>query len=307
MDKVKAIYSDFIENDNHVYLSKDDYVIVLKKLEDTVTNENDWRFVDKNHAWCTGDKLEIVKIFHKLNPEESLQLLDSYVVGEIIKTKYVKTIEQAFYTNFDPIKNKYTGIISSYSNDGALIIQNEYAGGECIKKITYYTNVESKIRNAKAKEEDYKTGYVIDYYPNGKKECEGAYVNGIRSGRFVYYNSDGSIDIIRDYDYRECHIQKIIDHERKIGGDNWMNNAIDKIRVFYKDYDVGKTYGRLTELHPELYKEIYTRPKSRFQSSRKAFDHSLICEGWKAWDSRGTEYTYGTLSDGSEAFVRVST
>lgn len=153
-------------------------------------------------------------------------------------------------------------VIKSYTKDGTLMTEHEYVDGECIRKTSYYTNADNKIRNAKAKDEYYKTGLVIDYYPDGKKECEGVYIDGIRSGKFVYYNSDGSIDMIREYDYTEC--QKIIDEERKIGGANWENNAVDKIRMLYKEYDVGKLCRRITDFHPVLYKQIYTYYAKKF-------------------------------------------
>src|SRR5271170_1795590 len=63
-----------------------EWLVVLEKLDDTITNETRSNAVDKQHAKFRADKLKVIKIVNMKNP----MLTKTHIVNEynLTKTKY---------------------------------------------------------------------------------------------------------------------------------------------------------------------------------------------------------------------------
>ncbi|HEX8547148.1 MAG TPA: hypothetical protein VF691_09320, partial [Cytophagaceae bacterium] len=79
------------------------------------------------------------------------------------------------------------------SNDDTLKLDGEY------KK--YY--IDGKVSSQSFYKDAKKEGAQIEYYENGKVKFSGNFKNGIRSGRFEYYDIKGNLSSIESYDYAE--------------------------------------------------------------------------------------------------------
>ena len=63
-----------------------------------------------------------------------------------------------------------------------------------LKIYDFFTGAWNKLGNRKVRQ-----GEWIENYPNCKPRYKGFYYNGLKCGKFIYYNNDGSIKEIIDY------------------------------------------------------------------------------------------------------------
>jgi hypothetical protein len=132
------------EESGHVFKSCGPYIVVMKKLKDTVTNEDRASVVDPLNAKFRGTHFMVVLIFDKMEPkytvkqtENTIHLRDKlkYIVGEVVYANdydhdsskicapgihYFKSLEAAFYYNLGIFCN-ITYQCPLYDDDGAMI------------------------------------------------------------------------------------------------------------------------------------------------------------------------------------------
>jgi hypothetical protein len=89
MELIKQLNNMYIENNDFVYKSRDDWIIIMKKNDNTITNENRDDVVNSSHALFRGNKFFIVKIFNKYDPH----ITTSYVKQDGLCLKNTKYIE----------------------------------------------------------------------------------------------------------------------------------------------------------------------------------------------------------------------
>jgi hypothetical protein len=150
LDKIKEKYKTYLESSKYVFKYCKEYsyinhkyndtIIILQKLEDTLTNESRKDVVDEKYAKFRANKLLVVLIFdiNDLNIEyESiiniLQIKTIYKKGEIVfpdnfdknlnkvcsnGIHYFKTIDAAFY--YSGIQSGYTGIWIRSNDNGQI-------------------------------------------------------------------------------------------------------------------------------------------------------------------------------------------
>jgi hypothetical protein len=122
MEPINELYNVYINNANYVYTSCDDYIVIMKKYTNTITNEKRECVNEHSHALFRGNNFFVTKIFNKYNPNVTKTKISfkinclkqiNYIVNDVIKVNtydynlnniftdgifYYKTIEPAFYS-----------------------------------------------------------------------------------------------------------------------------------------------------------------------------------------------------------------
>lgn len=175
LEQINKIYEEYIDEPSYVFKMSSPHmthkwIIVLKKLDDTITNESRDDVDDANYAVFRADKLQVVCIFDALEPRTIRKnILNSYcetcidyIVGEIIECD-----------SFDENNNNTSGILYLKSIEGAF----------------YYGTHMTKY-NGPWKTFDKTTGILI---------AEGNIVNGQRTGQWKCYNMDTYVSDNRNF------------------------------------------------------------------------------------------------------------
>ncbi len=128
--------------------------------------------------------------------------------GKIISEKNYKNNKQdgfdISYNDEGIINFKYNykdgaldGECISYNFDGSFRIICNYKNGKLDGKVThYYWNNQIKLIEIWNNDDLYKE---TSYYLNGRIEGEGYYKDGERTGEWIWYNQDGSINFKKKY------------------------------------------------------------------------------------------------------------
>lgn len=130
------------------------WLIIMRRTDDTITNESRKNIVDINYAKCRGNVFLVLKIVDIENPKNSkIELLNKYFSSIISTTKYVvnERVRSEFDPNIDivcsegihyyrsikaaycfrsyPVRN-YTGNYFVWGSDGCLESFTEYTKGK---------------------------------------------------------------------------------------------------------------------------------------------------------------------------------
>ncbi len=151
LNKIKQIYEEYINDNSYVYKNcQNEYIIIMKKLDDTKTNESRYGITDFNNAKFRADKLLVVLIFKINQPKEQIEFFVNkfrnseirYQKGEIVLPDefdddldevcsngihYFKTIDRAFYYT---MPDNYTGKWINYYDHGLKSNECEYLRGK---------------------------------------------------------------------------------------------------------------------------------------------------------------------------------
>jgi len=188
---IKKKYENLINSRNCVFKKCKSCIVILEKLNDTITNESRGDIFDDKCAQFRANKLLVLKIFNIVSLTELASIDNSiypskqikYLVGNVIEEKnfntdlnkihtegihYYKTIEPAYYKNLQ--LNDYTGKYYEWHENGAKKLECEYFAGNL-------------------------SGMYAKWFSNGKKLelCE--YVDGKLHGRFQEWSINGVIYI----------------------------------------------------------------------------------------------------------------
>jgi antitoxin component YwqK of YwqJK toxin-antitoxin module len=213
---------------NIVYGSYGEFIVVFRKLEDSITTENDKRNLvyRRNFAKFRADKLEVVCIFLKKHPYIQVKSIDkkyyendvvTYTVGKIAKIHdyntespyanasgmtYFKSVEGAFYNELD--LETYTGHYVVYNEQcGSREKEFDYVYGQkhgtCI--------VWRQCYNLEKEEYQYVNGKMYGtyklWYKNGYKSGQCNYTNDMRHGQYnAWYECAETLD--NDRKFRDC-------------------------------------------------------------------------------------------------------
>lgn len=146
-----------VPNTSHIFGLKREWMVILKKVKSTITNE-DRHVVDSKYAHYRANKLKVVEIFNINNPNikkksvtNVMVILDkkcTYDVGSVVKADnydydiceryaegiyYFKTYHAAFY--YGAIPNNYTGNVLSTDETGFPLSIFRYSEGKCFEHI----------------------------------------------------------------------------------------------------------------------------------------------------------------------------
>jgi hypothetical protein len=212
LQEIKKIYGHYYENPLYVYkVCLDRYIVIMKKLPDTLTNEHRYNVVDPRYAKFRANKLEVCVIFdvhdpsqtqeHIINHYNEIQI--KYEVNSVatpnefdIKLEnvcscgihYFNNMCTVFYYTRRPIN--YTGYWIAWYDNGQKYWEGNYLDGKRNGiQIIFYTNGHKKTRGNY--QDDKKTGNWIEWHDNGQKKLEGNYRDDNRTGIWVEWSCDG--------------------------------------------------------------------------------------------------------------------
>ena len=177
-----AAYRKYAVDPKYVFKSCGNYVVVLEKLPDTITNELRTTY-DPRYSKYRANKFLIVLIFNKFDSSITIDKIENssyeekicYKKGETVEVNdynmeltkvyasgihYFKTIEQAFYWELLKFNPTYTGKWIQWYDDGYNWYEGEYLDGKQTGKwILWYENGDKKDEN------EYLDGKLVDRIP----------------------------------------------------------------------------------------------------------------------------------------------
>lgn len=247
LEKIKAIYKQYI-NSKYLYKKCIDcedqdksriWLIILEKLIDSKTNEKRKNVANKKYAKFRANKLNIVEIININSPDITKTQIthkcgDSkviYKVGSTIcSSHYDENIEHV-RTNgvhyFKTIDCAY--FYKDIPIDHSGPIYNWYNDGRKAYEGYYLEGI--------------KTGKWIFWYGNGDVKCQGEYKNGLQEGKwkFWYENKQKSF-LKRLTNKNRKHVKGIFLKGEKTGKWTfWYENGKKKREGFYlTDKKIGK-------------------------------------------------------------------
>jgi hypothetical protein len=192
ISSIKTIHSKYITNPNYVYKScQKKWIIIMKKLPHTLTNENRIQIYNRKFALYRGDSFIIELIFDKFNPTKTCDFLSEqikrdyyvdFVPKEVVQVfgfdtnidiiyakgiHYYKSIEPAFYQGLEQCKIILNGIYMSWYNNGTKDSEYNYKDGKIDGLYTEWNAFGFKI-----KECTFKEGKIVGNYTKWNEKGE---------------------------------------------------------------------------------------------------------------------------------------
>ena len=267
LEEVQNALREYVNDSLFVFAACENSIAVLKKLDNTITNESASYVVDKNYAILKGNKFYVEKIIDVTTLEELNEASESskqdnpktYISKHIVEEKdfdfklsltnlfakgikHYLTIESAYYSAKSP-----DGLHKIWRYDGQLCaIQNYKNGklnGKCVNWIEFGMKEEEYYKDGK------RDGQYEAFYHGGQKFIECEYKNDKLEGKFKeWYDSDQIKlectykDGNRDGIYREWHEngQKIMECHYKDGKldgkcQQWTPSGDKYVTCIYKN------------------------------------------------------------------------
>jgi antitoxin component YwqK of YwqJK toxin-antitoxin module len=227
------------------------WLVVMKKIKGTQTNEDRSEVIYFNNAKFRANKLKVIKIFNKNNPDLTKKFITNkyenkklrYIVGRIVKIDdydedleivcsngihYFKTLEPAYY--YGDIQKYYTGKWIYWHDNGQKSSEGNYIDGKRSGHWIYWHD-----NGQKSSEGNYidgkRSGHWINWHDNGQKSSEGDYIDGNGEGHWIYWHNNGQKSGECDY----------INGKKSAHWIYWHNNGQKSIEGDYID---GKISGR---------------------------------------------------------------
>jgi hypothetical protein len=141
INKIKAINGDYLINSIYVYKSCGEYVVILERLLDTITNENRNNIPNeqsKPFAKYRGSKFLVKDIFHKFDSTKKVSSISSSNFENILEYEIGKVI---IPDNFDINLEKVC------SNGIHYFLKLEYEIGKIIIPDDFDTDLEKVCSN----------------------------------------------------------------------------------------------------------------------------------------------------------------
>lgn len=202
---------------------KGQWLVIMRKLPETTTNEIRNNVFDIKYAKFRANKLKVVVIIN-VNNGNVIKSIDNtyyghhffksritYTVGDIVTPDkfdnnldnvcshgihYLKTIKAAFF--YRKLKKysgqKYSGQWMKFYDDGAVMCEGLYINGKKEGDWVYFNNdgsIKCKENYVNGVQKDEKK---ICKYENGNIKSEGKYVNGKEEGEWTEYYENGIIE-----------------------------------------------------------------------------------------------------------------
>jgi antitoxin component YwqK of YwqJK toxin-antitoxin module len=213
LEEIKTIYSNYIEDPEYVYkICMKQYIVIMKKLPTTQTNEKRDKVGDPGYAKFRADCLEVCVIININEPMQKLEYVISNYGNRKIKYEinnsvvpdeydinqnnvctggihYFNSIDRAFFYRNRP--SGYDGTWIEWHDNGHKYSQGNYHDN---KKtgiwIEWYND--GHIYSQGNYCHDKKTGPWFIWHANGKKQARGVYCDGKKIGHWVTWDDNGN-------------------------------------------------------------------------------------------------------------------
>lgn len=245
--KYKELYPSYFNNNEYVFGQYSfDKILIYKRLDNTMTSEEENVKERKKYKKYLASHLEISLIFNKFKPEKKVvHFFDKKILYDV---EFYLNIEPVFYNGlkFEPkiniFNNFYTGKYIGWYPDGSI-------------KFNGY------LRNGM---ED---GKFINYLENGKIQSIGNMKNGLRNGKWTIYSnySDYSKNTIIECEY---------EHNGVLFGKVLVWKLNDKkTRVIHKDFIIKNNVknGMYSEyFYDEILKKNILKERGNYLNNKKS-------------------------------------
>ena len=191
------------------YKSCGDYIVTMKKLPDTVTNESRKDVVDPLHAKFRADKLLVVNIEHKITGKMIDRIQNTSYQNKHVWYEVSKEVSAPdYYQDLDEVCAP--GIHYFLSRDAAYywifrikdgLMRSWHDNGQIAEECTYVDGKEHGLyqswhENGQKMNEctfvhGEEHGLYQSWYKNGQLEDEWTYVNGILNGLYQSWYENG--------------------------------------------------------------------------------------------------------------------
>ena len=191
-----------------VYKACGEYIVELKRLSDTITNEKRDGVVDRNYAKFRGNKFFVHSIKHKITNDHLSEIENTvfsdkiikYIVGEEISTEFCENLNKIcaegihFFRSFDAayyyLNNIRNGIYKEYADNGQLVTKCNYKDNELNGEYNGFheNGKKSIICNYKDGELD---GEYSECHKNGQLIVHCKYKNDLLDGEYSKWYDDG--------------------------------------------------------------------------------------------------------------------
>jgi antitoxin component YwqK of YwqJK toxin-antitoxin module len=169
--QIKTINGDYLIDPIYVYKSCAEYIVILERLSDTITNENRNNITNKEYksfAKYRGNKFLVKDIFHKFDYTNKVSSISSsnfehkleYKIGKII-------IPDNFDTNLEKV---------------------------CSNGIHYFLKLECAFYYSLNKIQN---GEYLEWYENGQQYIKCTYTDGKLNGEYLEWYENGQ-------QYKKC-------------------------------------------------------------------------------------------------------
>jgi antitoxin component YwqK of YwqJK toxin-antitoxin module len=224
MEQINRLYRHY-EEDGCVFKTCFDYVVILRKQHDTITNEERSDVMDAKHAKFRGSHFLVELIFDKNDPTKTIDTIKNsvchhcivtYTVGEITKADtfdtnidkicasgihYFKSLSAAFYYKYDfySIKNHHKDTeCLIYDDNGTMTFKLNYINGKCQgDRLEYHPN--GKLKSTSKYDDGVCNSEYLEYHQNGQLKLKYYYVDNLRSGDYLEYHYNGNLKITCNY------------------------------------------------------------------------------------------------------------
>ena len=218
-EKIKSLCSIYENDDNYVYSASNNYFMILKKIDSTLTNENRKNIMNIKYACYKANELYVVCIYNRHNPSKiqnaikikkekfglfcfeigKMTCCDNVVNYQDLYLGYYKTPERAFYGKLKLSDfQKKDGIFKKWSISGLLKTKYTYVNGH-FEGIIHrkYSNMVNKEKymciNGK------KHGTYMLWNRNGYLKKKSTYTHGILNGENEQYYDNCKIKSVGDF------------------------------------------------------------------------------------------------------------
>jgi hypothetical protein len=166
LKEINRLYGHYYDDPQYVYkMCLDQYIVIMKKLPNTLTNENRTNIINARYAKFRANCLEVCVIFD---------------VNDCAQTR------KHIINQYNDKQTKYE-VNCVVTPDGFDIdLENVCSGG------IHYFNSMRRTFYYGIKPFDY-TGYWFGWYDNGQKYCQGTYLDGVKNGNWIFFRSNGQI------------------------------------------------------------------------------------------------------------------
>ena len=265
MEKLDRLKSLFKNTDKTVYKRCRNCIVMLEKLEDTLTNESRKNIVNKLYAKFRANKLLVKKIVNIRTLKELTEVTNfvyesqfnnklKYVVGQIVSVDnydmnletvcsqgihYFLTLERAYYHCNNTIKN---GLFLMWFDDGQQLEKSNFIDGKLNGKHEKWhhngqKNVDANYVNNKL------DGKYEEWFETGQKKWEKTYVRGKLNGKCESWYENGQKETECDY----------IENKLKGKRESWYENGQKGIECNYIE---GTLNGKFEEWYKNGQKAI---------------------------------------------------
>jgi antitoxin component YwqK of YwqJK toxin-antitoxin module len=260
LNEIMILYSQYIDDPDCVYKKcKNRWIVVMKPLPSTRTNESRDNVRDPGYAKFRADKLKVLVIFSIFDPSKKMRAIINkfgkikikYKVTKIVRPNkfdnnlniicsggvhYFKSLEAAFFYGKRHIKS---GHWRSWYDNGQICEEGDYQDNKQTGHWrSWYSNGQI------CQEGDYQdgkpTGHWREWYSNGQICQEGDYQDGKQTGHWRWWYDNGQM--LEEDDYRDG---KRISHWRE-----WYDNGQ---MLGEGDYQDGQRIGHWRTNRPIAY------------------------------------------------------